>query len=281
MEKVVLISGASSGIGEATAEQLLSEGYAVYAGARRTEKMRALGDKGARILALDVTSDSSLCAAVETVLRETGRIDVLINNAGYGSYGAIEDVPLEEARQQFEVNVFGLGRLTQLALPHMRNQRAGKIINITSVGGKIHEPLGGWYHATKFAVEGWSDCLRMELKPFGIDVIVVEPGAIKTEWGGIARTKVLAFSGHTAYRKLAEERAQVLAIANDATIASSPVVVAKVIAKALKAKRPRARYATGNGAWFLVTYRKLASDKCMDWLMTLMAKRLATRKASG
>ena len=146
--------------------------------------MAELATAGAALLKLDLTDDASIVAAVNAIKSEAGRIDVLVNNAGYGSYGALEDVPLSEGRRQFEVNVFGLARLCQLVLPMMRAQKSGKIVNITSIGGKIWEPLGGWYHATKFAVEGLSDCLRVEVAPFGIDVIVIEPGAIRTEWAG-------------------------------------------------------------------------------------------------
>ena len=159
MAKIVLITGASSGIGEETVKCLMTAGYKVYAGARRLDRMKSLADAGARLLALDVTDDGSMTAAVKTVMQETGRIDVLINNAGYGSYGALEDVPPEEARRQFDVNIFGLARITQLVLPAMRAQGFGRIINISSIGGKFGEPFGGWYHATKFAVEGLSDSL--------------------------------------------------------------------------------------------------------------------------
>ena len=145
--------------------RLLAAGYIAYAGARRVDAMRSLEAAGARVLSLDVTDDASMTAAVDTILRETGRIDVLVNNAGYGSYGALEDVPLDEGRRQFEVNIFGLARLTQLVLPTMRAQRAGRIVNVSSVSGKIGEPFGSWYHASKHALEGLSDSLRMELRP--------------------------------------------------------------------------------------------------------------------
>src|SRR5262245_52781560 len=154
--KVAIVTGASSGIGESTARRLRALGYTVYAAARRVDRMAGLAADGIRVVRLDVTDDASMSALVDHVVAESGRIDVLVNNAGYGSYGAVEDVPLAEARRQFEVNVFGLARLTQLVLPHMRRQGAGRIVNISSIGGKIHEPLGGWYHATKFAVEGLS-----------------------------------------------------------------------------------------------------------------------------
>src|SRR6516164_3306739 len=180
--KVALVTGASSGIGEATARQLAAAGFTVYAAARRTERMQQLTEAGIRPIAMDVTDDASMQTGVKTILNEQGRIDALVNNAGYGSYGALEDVPMSEARAQMEVNVFGAARLIQLVLPQMRQQRSGTIVNITSMGGKIYTPLGAWYHATKHALEALSDCLRMELKPFGINVVVIEPGGIRTEW---------------------------------------------------------------------------------------------------
>src|SRR5262245_26842909 len=166
MVKTAFVTGASAGIGEATARALMAAGYRVFAGARRLDRMALLGAAGATLLKLDVTDDASMAAAVATIKSQTGRIDVLVNNAGYGSYGALADVPFAEARRQFEVNVFGLARLCQLVLPMMRAQKSGKIINVTSIGGKIWEPLGAWYHATKFAVEGLSDSLRVEVGRF-------------------------------------------------------------------------------------------------------------------
>ena len=277
MKRIVLVTGASSGIGRATTLKLLNEGYCVYASARNLARLESLAANGAKILELDVTQDQSMQAIVDRIIRECGRLDILINNAGYGSYGALEDVPLNEARHQFEVNLFGLGRLTQLVLPHMRKHSFGKIVNITSVGGKIYEPLGSWYHATKFALEGFSDCLRLELKPFGIDVIIIEPGPIKTEWGAIAIEKLMKTSGHTAYEEAAEAGAKLLALASDETVASEPEVVANAIAKAIKAKQPKARYPVGNGARFLVTFRKFASDTMMDALMQFMIHRVSAR----
>ncbi|MEI6624377.1 MAG: SDR family NAD(P)-dependent oxidoreductase, partial [Actinomycetes bacterium] len=170
-KKVAIVTGASSGIGEASVRELMRLGFTVYACARRVDRMAALADEGAKVLPMDVTDDSSMTAAVEQIQADEGWVSVLVNNAGYGSYGALEDVPLSEARYQFEVNVFGLARLTQLVLPGMRAQHKGRVINVSSVGGKIWEPFGSWYHATKFAVEGLSDSLRVELKPFGIKVV--------------------------------------------------------------------------------------------------------------
>ena len=275
MNKVALVTGASSGIGEATARKLLAEGYRVYAGARRVERMQGLKQAGAVPLALDMTEEASMAAAIETIRGGAGRLDALVNNAGYGSYGALEDVPMEEARRQFEVNVFGLARLTQLALPMMRAQQSGAIVNITSVGGKMHEPLGSWYHATKFAVEGLSDCLRMELEPFGIHVVVVEPGAIKTEWGGIAREGMLRYSGGTAYAAQAQAHARMFEGADKSSMASPPEVVADTIATALRARRPRTRYATGGGAKMILALRRFSSDRGFDWLMRTMERQMA------
>ena len=214
MDKIAFVTGASSGIGEATVRRLLAGGYKVFAGARRLERMASLGSIGAVLVPLDLTDDGSIVRAVEFIKSQAGRIDVLVNNAGYGSYGALEDVPLEEARRQFEVNVFGLARLCQLVLPMMRAQKSGKIVNVTSIGGKIWEPLGSWYHATKFAVEGLSDCLRAEVDRLGIDVIIIEPGAIRTEWAAIAMKRSCAHravvrtplkrSRHAAMLKTAE-----------------------------------------------------------------------------
>ncbi|MGO9630155.1 MAG: oxidoreductase [Xanthobacteraceae bacterium] len=267
MNKTALVTGASAGIGEATARALLAAGYQVFAGARRLDRMASLAAAGATLLKLDLTDDASIVAAVEAIKGSTGRIDVLVNNAGYGSYGALEDVPLEEARRQFEVNVFGLARLCQLALPIMRAQKSGKIVNVTSIGGKIWEPLGSWYHATKFAVEGLSDCLRVEVARFGVDVVVIEPGAIRTEWAGIAREGLLQMSGSTAYAEQAKRHARMLATAETSNLASPPEVVAETIVRAVRASRPKTRYATGGGARTILLLRKILSDRMFDRLI--------------
>jgi NAD(P)-dependent dehydrogenase (short-subunit alcohol dehydrogenase family) len=276
--KVALVTGASSGIGEETTQALLSAGYTVYAGARRVERMQRLAAIGAKVLSLDVTDDASMMAAVAEVLRDSNRIDLLVNNAGYGSYGALEDVPLEEGRRQFEVNVFGLARLTQLVLPTMRTQRRGRVINIASIAGKVGEPFGAWYHATKFAVEGLSDSLRMELRPFGIDVVIIEPGAILTEWNAIARVGLLKYSGDTAYRDGAREHVNMLASAESGPLPSPPSVVAKVILKAALAKQPRTRYATGGGAQFVLFLHYVLSDRAFDAILRQFS-RLAQKTA--
>lgn len=270
--KVALVTGASSGIGEATALKLKAQGYTVYAAARRVGRMRSLADAGVDVLAMDVTNEPSMEAGVKEIIDKVGRIDVLVNNAGYGSYGAVEDVPLDEARAQFDVNVFGAVRLTQLALPYMRRQRSGTIINITSMGGKIHTPLGAWYHGTKFALEGISDCLRMEVEPFGINVVVVEPGGIKTEWAGIAADKLWKVSGKSAYALQAGAMAKLMINEANGNRQSPPQLIADTIAKAVNARRPKTRYAVGFGAKPMIFMRRLLSDRAFDGLMRMAAR---------
>jgi NAD(P)-dependent dehydrogenase (short-subunit alcohol dehydrogenase family) len=262
--KVALVTGGSSGIGEATAVKLRELGYTTYAAARRVQRMEHLTASGIRPLAMDVTDEESMQSGVKHILAEEGRIDVLVNNAGYGSYGALEDVPLSEARSQFEVNVFGAARLTQLVLPQMRDRRSGTIINITSMGGKIYTPLGAWYHATKFALEALSDCLRLEVRPFGINVVVIEPGGINTEWGGIAAEKLRTVSGAGPYADQARAVAASLTSEASRRRQSSPTVVANAIAKAVTARRPRTRYAVGYGARPMIFLHDVLPDRGFD-----------------
>jgi NAD(P)-dependent dehydrogenase (short-subunit alcohol dehydrogenase family) len=231
--------------------------------------MSSLRDAGVNVLRLDVTDDDSIRTAVETIMGESGRIDVLVNNAGYGSYGSIEDVPMDEARAQIEVNVFGLARLTQLVLPHMRAQGGGTIINISSMGGEFTTLLGGWYHASKYAVEALSDALRMETRQHGIRVVVVQPGSIRTEWGAIAGKKLKETSRTGAYSTLADGAAKALAASSEpnARNTSDPSVIGKTIVKIANARRPRTRYRVGFGARPLVFLRRLLSDRAFDSLM--------------
>ena len=183
--KTVLITGASSGIGKDTAKTLIAQGYTVYVAARRLEKMAELETLGAIAIKMDITNDNDIKNVVNRINANHGGVDILINNAGFGMYGAMEDTSIDDARYQFEVNLFGLARLTQLVLPYMRAQRSGTIVNVSSMGGKVYTPLGSWYHATKHALEGWSDCLRLELAAFNINVVVIQPGAIQTEFGDV------------------------------------------------------------------------------------------------
>lgn len=266
-KKVALVTGASSGIGESTARRLQQAGYTVYGAARRVERMKPLADVGIRVLAMDLTDEASMVAGVGQVLAESGRIDVLVNNAGFGSYGALEEVPIDDARYQFEVNIFGLARLTQLVLPTMRAQGSGRIINVSSIGGKIYEPMGSWYHATKFAVEGLSDSLRMELKPFGIQVVVIEPGAIRTEWSSIAADHLTKVSADGVYARQAKKVASVLSSADaNPKLGSPPEVIAVAIEKAATAPRPRIRYAVGGGAKPILFARRMLTDRAYDRL---------------
>ncbi len=259
MSKTVLVTGASSGIGKETAKKLLADGYTVYAAARRVGRMADLEQLGAIAIAMDISKDEEIVAAVDRIRAGSGGIDVLINNAGFGSYGSMEETTLEDARYQFEVNLFGLARLTQLCLPYMRDRKAGRIINISSMGGKIYTPLGSWYHATKHALEGWSDCLRIEVAPFGIDVVIIEPGAIDTEWSGIMVDQMMERSGDGPYADQAKR------MADAAGDGGSPVsLIADVIVKAVRAKKPKTRYSAGKYAKLLLTVRKLASDRMFD-----------------
>jgi NAD(P)-dependent dehydrogenase (short-subunit alcohol dehydrogenase family) len=279
LAKVVLVTGASSGIGEETVMRLMTAGYTVYAGARRLDRMKSLADAGARSLALDLTDDGSITAAVKAVMEETGRIDVLINNAGYGSYGALEDVPLEEARRQFEVNIFGLVRLTQLVLPAMRAQHSGRIINVSSIGGKFGEPFGAWYHATKFALEGLSDSLRMELHPFGIDVVVIQPGATHSEWSQIAHESLLKYSSDGPYGKGATAHANMMEEGHKGSVPAQPSVVANTIVQAVQASKPKTRYVTGGLARTMLFMRRVLSDRGFDALFRMIGRQMAKSKA--
>jgi len=268
--KVALVTGGSSGIGACTVRELLDAGFAVYTVARRVDRMQSLAEAGAQVFAMDVTDDDSMVAGVRRIVDEQGRIDVLVNNAGYGSYGAVEDVPIDEARRQFDVNVFGLARLTQLVTPHMRAQGSGRIINISSIGGKFYEPFGAWYHATKFAVEGFSDSLRMELKPFGIDVVIIEPGPIITEWNEIARDSLLEQSGSGAYATYARRAHKVLTEFDKPGRASKPEAVARKILKAATTRRPAARYPVGRGARMITSSRDHLPDRVFDQVISRM-----------
>jgi NAD(P)-dependent dehydrogenase (short-subunit alcohol dehydrogenase family) len=279
MAGTALVTGASSGIGEATAKGLLAAGYTVYAGARRIDAMRSLEADGARAMSLDVTDDASMTAAVDAILRETGRIDVLVNNAGYGSYGALEDVPLDEGRRQFEVNIFGLARLIQLVLPTMRAQRAGRIVNISSIGGKFGEPFGCWYHATKFAVEGLSDSLRMELHPFGIDVVVIQPGATHSEWAKIAHASLINYSGDGPYRKAAAAHAKMMEAGHQGSIPAPPSVVAKTIVQAVQSRNPKTRYVTGGLAGTMLFMRSVLSDRAFDAMFRMIERQMTKSKS--
>ncbi len=240
-KKVVLITGASSGIGLAAALRLAKAGHRVHGGARRMDQMRPIVETGGQALALDVTDDASMRAAVDAVIAAEGRIDVLVNNAGYGSYGAVEDVSMDEARRQLEVNIFGLARMTQLVLPHMREAGAGRIVNLASMGSTIWTPLGAWYHLTKWGVEGFTHAMRLEAAPFGIDMVLIAPGTINTGFNAIISDKALSTSGDGPYGDMA----RALARAAGPDSGSDPEVIAALIQRAVEDARPRTVYRGG------------------------------------
>lgn len=269
--KVALVTGASSGVGKATAKRLLQEGLVVYAAARRLDQMDDLRALGAISLKMDITAEEDVVAVVRQIQLGHGGIDVLVNNAGFGLYGSMEETTLEDARYQFEVNLFGMARLTQLTLPAMRKKGGGTIINISSIGGKIYTPLGSWYHATKHAVEGWSDCLRIELAPFGIHVVIIEPGTIATEWGKVMLDPMLKRSGQGPYQLLAQAMTTVIRCTyGKEGSASPPSVVADAILEAVRARRPKTRYVMGQMAKPLMFIRKYFGDRIFD--MTIMSQ---------
>lgn len=270
MEKVVLITGASSGIGKETALILAGKGFRVYGAARRVERMEELKKAGVNLLEMDVTDDASMIKGVQEIITKESRIDVLVNNAGYGSFGALEDVPSSEAKYQFEVNLFGMARLIQLVLPYMRSRKCGRIVNISSMAGKFGEPHGSWYHASKFAVEGLSDCLRMEVRQFGINVVLIEPGAIKTEWSVIAGDNLNKRSGDSAYKESAGMHLNLLKAVYKR--GSEPIVIARTISKAVMSKNPRARYSAGAGAKLIIFARKMLPDRIFDAIVMMALK---------
>lgn len=269
--KNVLVTGASAGIGKATAERFLEEGWKVYAVARRVEKMEDLAARGATTMQMDVTKEADMKRVVAAIEAEHGAVDVLVNNAGYSESGAIEDVPVEDARYQMEVNVFGLVRMTQFVLPKMRQQRGGRIINISSMVGKITFPTSGWYSATKHALEALSDALRFEVAPFGIDVVLIEPGAIRTEFQQVAARTVEENSRDGLYANLARTYTRLLETrSGDNT--PGPEVVADVIYRAASAKRPKTRYLVPFNANLFVLLRRLAPDRIWDMLLRTQFK---------
>lgn len=265
-KQIVLITGASSGIGKATAKKLVNSGYTVYGAARKLGKMTDLKDLGVKILRMDVTDDESILSGVKQIFEAEGRVDILVNNAGFGSYGAIEEVSLTDAKYQMEVNLFGLARITQLVLPKMIDNGCGKIVNISSIGGKIASAFGGWYHASKFALEALSDSLRNEVRPFGVDVIVIEPGGVKTEWGGIAAENLLKISGQGRYKKMAEGFAAMLKSVDESS-GVEPELIADLIYEAITAEKPETRYVGGFMAHEMLEMRKNMSDQEFDKMM--------------
>jgi NADP-dependent 3-hydroxy acid dehydrogenase YdfG len=268
----VLITGCSSGIGRATAEHLVRRGLTVFASARRLEDITGLEARGCRLLALDVTDDDSMRAAVAAVETATGAVGTLVNNAGYSQSGAIETVSMDDVRRQFETNVFGLARMCQLVLPGMRRERGGRIVNLSSMGGRLTFPGGGYYHATKHAVEAISDALRFEVRGFGVDVIVIEPGLIRTRFGTTAAGSVGVAPGDAGpYAELEREVARASREVYErgwlARLGGGPDAVARVIGKALAQDRPRPRYTVTPSARMMITAHALLGDRGWDRML--------------
>ncbi|MEM9632503.1 MAG: oxidoreductase [Pseudomonadota bacterium] len=273
-QKTALVTGASSGMGKDTAFRLINEGYTVFAAARRIEKMRDLEEAGATLIAMDISRKDEIANAVSRIMNETRGVGVLINNAGFGMFGSIEDTDIDDARYQFEVNLFGLAHLTQLLLPAMRYHEFGKIINFSSVGGKIYSPMGAWYHATKHALEGWSDCLRIEVEQFGIDVVIIEPGLIQTEFGDVMSAPMLERSGTGPYAAMARASADAVGNAYEDGVGSHPRVITNLVIKALKSAKPRTRYHGGKMATMLLFCRRWLSDRAFDGLIMSQVRRM-------
>ncbi|AGM26245.1 short-chain dehydrogenase/reductase SDR [Spiroplasma syrphidicola EA-1] len=276
-QKVAVVTGASSGIGKVIAIELSKAGYLVYGLARRLERMEAeLKPFGIIPVQVDVTDDPSIVAAITNIITKSGRIDVLVNNAGYGLYGTIEDTNLAEARQQFEVNLFALARVTQLVLPQMRAQKSGHIFNLSSIMGVISHPVGGWYAASKFAVEGLSNSLRLETRKFGIKVVVIEPGAIKSEWSHLAAETLAKTAETSAYQA---EINLALGMLPGPDFGHDPIVIAKLITKALHKRHPKARYHAGYLAGRTLWVKRHLSDKHFDNIMMRSLAKLARKQA--
>jgi len=275
--KVVLITGTASGIGKATAKYLIEKGHIVYGGDIQFEKNKYLDTIGGHSINMDVTDTNMVKAGVNRIIKEQGRIDVLFNNAGWGLYAPVEETTEADIRYQFEVNVFGVANVTRAVLPYMREQRSGRILVTSSMGGKIYMPLGAWYHSTKHAIEGWSDCLRLELKEFNIDVVIIEPGAIATNFGNVTTSYMMKYMENSKYTHLTEPFGRMMeTTTNDpeaiAKMSSDPIVIAEVVEKAIRVKKPKTRYVKGRMAGFLIWYRNTFGDRAFDRLMLRMVR---------
>jgi NAD(P)-dependent dehydrogenase (short-subunit alcohol dehydrogenase family) len=262
----ILITGCSSGIGQAVASRLGRAGHLVFATARQPAAIADLERDGCRLLALDVTDEASMAAAVRTVQEEYGAVYGLVNNAGYGEYGTVEEVPMDRVRRQFETNVFGLARMCQLVLPAMRATGRGRIVNVGSMGGRLTFPAGGYYHASKYAVEAISDALRYEVQPFGVAVSLVEPGLVSTRFGSTAAGSLAQpGDGGSPYGGLVGTmRTSMDRMYQRRLVSVPPERVAAVIGGALLARRPRSRYLVGLSARVSVGARSVLPDRLWD-----------------
>ena len=270
--KVILITGASSGIGYETAKLLAKQGHKVYGTSRSIDRVEKIKEFGAICLTLDVSNDESCKKCVEEVASREGKIDVLINNAGYGSYGPIEMVELDKGKKEFDVNLFGIARMSKLVIPYMRKQKSGRIINISSAGGRVTTYLGGWYHASKYAVEALSDSMRMELKSFGIKVCIIEPGGVKSNWGIITADHLLESGIDSPYEEICTKISNTYRkmYGENNKILTKPEIVAKNISKAVNKKHPKTRYLFGLGARPMVFMHTVLPNKVFDFIMIKM-----------
>ena len=264
MKKVILITGASSGIGKDTAMSLIKVGHVVYGAARRLEMMKDIVQAGGYAIKMDILKEINIDDVVNQIIKEQNRIDVLINNAGYGLWGAVETIGIDEAKRQFDVNIFGLAYLTKKIMPFMREEKSGKIINMSSMGGKVYTPFGAWYHATKYALEGWSDCLRIELKSFGIDVVLIEPGVIKTEFQDVMMDSTVERSIGTPYEKKLKALEKATQEMYARGIGSPPSTITKLIIKAINSHNPKRRYVGGLFAKPMLFIKKWFGDKMYE-----------------
>ncbi|MBW1656709.1 oxidoreductase [Flavobacterium quisquiliarum] len=264
MKKIILITGASSGMGKEAAKALIKQGHTVYAAARRINQMQDLKALGGYPIQMDVTNESEIETTINAIIQKEGKIDVLWNNAGFGLYGSVEDVSLDEARRQFEVNLFGIAAVTQKVVPHMRKANSGTIINTSSMGGKMYFPMGAWYHASKHAVEGLSDCLRLELKAFNIKVVVLEPGFIATEFGSVLLDNFSKISKKSAYANLMEKIIEGTKKSAEGNGSSSPAIISDTVIKIVNSNNPKTRYRVGKFAKPMVWMRTYLGDKLFD-----------------
>jgi NAD(P)-dependent dehydrogenase (short-subunit alcohol dehydrogenase family) len=279
MGKVIFIADGASSVGRAIGKKMIADRNCVYAGAQSGTTSKLLRDLGSRAVPIDFEDDASMIQAVKRVHDDAGQIDVLINNVVYASFGALEDVPLNEVYHQFSVNVFGMARLTQLVIPIMRNHGRGRIINLTSTGGMTHEPLGCWYHAAKFALEGLSDCLRMELRPFGIDVVVMEYGAMDLDHDKEAGEVMLRYSGTGVYRNQANSQSSIFR--NGSISGKTTEQVVKAVSIAMRAPQPKARYVIGNAAKMISFFHWVLSDRIYDRFIAAMTIKKTKHRASA
>ncbi|GAA5523713.1 3-phenylpropionate-dihydrodiol/cinnamic acid-dihydrodiol dehydrogenase [Microbulbifer aestuariivivens] len=265
--KVIVVTGASSGMGKDFALALLKEGHLVYGLARHVEKMENIVKAGGKAIAMDIMDESQIQHAADQVIRDQGRVDVLINCAGFAVYGAVEEVPIPLARKQFEVNLFGLASLTQKIIPVMRQQHSGSIINISSMGGKMYTPMGAWYHATKHALEGWSDCLRFELEPFGIHVVIIEPGGIATDFGKVFMENLQGDITNGPYADMLQKTIQLTKDMDKKGRLSPPNIITNLVLKAVHSAKPKTRYVAGAYARPLMFARKYLGDRLFERIL--------------